>query len=373
MASPWPCRERLARAIGGDVSLAFFHGCPFNPDERAICENWTFTVPQRSFGVPRFDDAIDQLAGSWRAVGYHNEHPVYVHDDVESAVYYNEYKEQWEVISIADEAIDLLARAKKKKGDGEAPPRNGWIVACIGDDMITAGVRFDIVQELQEKAFVCKDAQEDQAHFDDTERPPKRQRESLWQREAEEPRLPASAQSFQEPRLSASAQSFQDWGALAARAKHGPPPSRPPIGLHPSKGLFDALNLEQAQPTLPRGKRWSLASLAEFEQAMFPSRRSKDCKLESPDGKNDSGPSVASSFAARRFWESVCQCGSAVPMELRPRPRCSVWPCIRRASALYVGSCERGFCRYHLMECQVCGTFPLCMECVYPEEHNCIE
>ena len=62
--------------------------------------------------------------------------------------------------------------------------------------MITAGVRFDIVK--------------DQAHFDDTERPPKRQRESLWQREAEEPRLPASAQSFQEPRLSASAQSFQD-------------------------------------------------------------------------------------------------------------------------------------------------------------------
>ena len=36
-------------------------------------------------------------------------------DDVESALYYNEYKEQWEVISIADEAIDLLARAKKKK------------------------------------------------------------------------------------------------------------------------------------------------------------------------------------------------------------------------------------------------------------------
>ena len=99
----------------GDVSLAFFHGCPFNPDERAICENWTFTVPQRRFGAPRFDDAIAQLAGPWRAIGYHNEHPVYVQDDVESAVYYNEYKEQWEVISIADEAIDLLARAKKKK------------------------------------------------------------------------------------------------------------------------------------------------------------------------------------------------------------------------------------------------------------------
>ena len=81
---------------------------------------------------------------------------------------------------------------------------------------------------------MCKDAQEDQAHFDDTKRPPKRQRESLWQREAEEPRLPASAQSFQEPRLSANAQSFQDWGPLAARAKHGPPPSRPPIGLHPA-------------------------------------------------------------------------------------------------------------------------------------------
>ena len=236
MASPWPCRERLARALGGEVSLAFFHGCPFNPDERAICENWTFTVPQRRFGAPRFDDAIAQLAGRWRAIGYHNEHPVYVQDDVESAVYYNEYKEQWEVISIADEAIDLLARAKKKKGDGEAPPRNGWIVACIGDDMITAGVRFDIVQELQEKAFVCKDAQEDQAHFDDTERPPKRQRESLWQRKDEEPRLPASAQSFQEPRLSARAQSFQDWGPLKARAKHGPPPSRPPIGLHPAIG-----------------------------------------------------------------------------------------------------------------------------------------
>ena len=115
MASPWPCRERLARALGGEVSLAFFHGCPFNPDERAICENWTFTVPQRSFGVPRFDDAIDQLAGRWRAIGYHNEHPIYVKDDVESALYYNEYKEQWEVISIADEAFALLARAKKKK------------------------------------------------------------------------------------------------------------------------------------------------------------------------------------------------------------------------------------------------------------------
>ena len=166
------------------------------------------------------------------------------------------------------------------------------------------------------------DAQEAQAHVDDTERPPKRQRESLWQREAEEPRLPASAQSFQEPRLSASAQSFQDWGALAARAKHGPPPSRPPIGLHLSKGLFDALNLEQAQPTLPRGKRWSLARLVEFQQAMFPSRRSKDCKLESPDGKNDSGCSVASAFAARRSWESVCQCGSSESELPEEVPRC---------------------------------------------------
>ena len=84
-------------------------------DERAICENWTFTVPQRSFGAPRFDDAIDQLAGRWRAIGYHNEHPIYVKDDMESALYYNEYKEQWEVISIADEAFALLARAKKNE------------------------------------------------------------------------------------------------------------------------------------------------------------------------------------------------------------------------------------------------------------------
>jgi hypothetical protein len=101
-------------------------------------------------------------------------------------------------------------------------------VACISDDMITAGVRFDIV----------KDAQEDQAH--DTERPPKRQRdaekrESLWQQKDEEPRLPASAQSFQEPRLSASAQSVQDWAPLKATAKQGPP-SRPAIGMQPAIG-----------------------------------------------------------------------------------------------------------------------------------------
>ena len=81
MAAPRPCLARLARALGRGVSLAFFHGNPFDPDERAICENWTFTVPQRRFGAPRFDDAIDQLAGRWRAIGYLNEHPVYVHDD----------------------------------------------------------------------------------------------------------------------------------------------------------------------------------------------------------------------------------------------------------------------------------------------------
>ena len=238
MAASRPCLARLARALGGGVSLAVFHGNPFDPDERAICENWTFTVPQRRFGAPRFDDAVALLAGRWRAIGYLNEHPVYVHDDAASALYYNEYKEEWQVISIADENLGTLARAKKKSEDDEAPPKNGWIVACISDDMITAGVRFDIVKE--QKAQAHQDAQEDQAHVDDTERPPKRQRdaekrESLWQQKDEEPRLPASAQSFQEPRLSASAQSVQDWAPLKATPKQGPP-SRPAIGMQPAIG-----------------------------------------------------------------------------------------------------------------------------------------
>ena len=252
MAAPRPCLARLARALGGGVSLAVFHGNPFDPDERAICENWTFTVPQRHFGAPRFDDAVALLAGRWRAIGYLNEHPVYVHDDAASALYYNEYKEEWQVISIADENLGTLARAKKKSEEDEAPPKNGWIVACISDDMITAGVRFDIVKE--QKAQAHQDAQEDQAHVDDTERPPKRQRdaekrESLWQQKDEEPRLPASAQSFQEPRLSASAQSVQDWATLKATAKQGPP-SRPAIGMQPAIG---ARPVPQA-PTL-RGPR----------------------------------------------------------------------------------------------------------------------
>ena len=85
MAASRPCLARLARALGGGVSLAVFHGNPFDPDERAICENWTFTVPQRRFGAPRFDDAVALLAGRWRAIGYLNEHPVYVHDDAASA------------------------------------------------------------------------------------------------------------------------------------------------------------------------------------------------------------------------------------------------------------------------------------------------
>ena len=79
----------------------------------------------------------------------------------------------------------------------------------------------------------------------------------------------------------------------------------------------NALHLELALPQLPlkelelgrkspqRTKQWYLARLAELRQW------SQDSKRDSQDVKSDSGSSVASSVAARRFWESVCQCGSS--------------------------------------------------------------
>ena len=62
--------------------------------------------------------------------------------------------------------------------------------------------------------------------------------------------------------------------------------------------------------------------MAELQQAKVPGRRSKDSKLEPPDVKSDSGSSVASSVAARRFWESVCQCGSSENEPPEEVPRC---------------------------------------------------
>ena len=50
--------------------------------------------------------------------------------------------------------------------------------------------------------------------------------------------------------------------------------------------------------------------------------RSKDSKLEPPDVNSDSGSSVASSVAARRFWESVRQCGSSENEPPEGVPRC---------------------------------------------------
>ena len=61
------------------------------------------------------------------------------------------------------------------------------------------------------------------------------------------------------------------------------------------------------------------------------------------------------------------------PIEMRPRPVCSVWTCRRRADELCVGSCEEGFCRVHLVRCPECGLAPLCSNCIHPEEHECLD
>ena len=86
----------------------------------------------------------------------------------------------------------------------------------------------------------------------------------------------------------------------------------------------NALHLELAQPKLPRKseldlerkspqhtKQRYLARLVELKQATFPPRWSQDSKLEPQDVRSDSGSSVASSVAARKCWESVCECGSS--------------------------------------------------------------
>ena len=97
----------------------------------------------------------------------------------------------------------------------------------------------------------------------------------------------------------------------------------------------NALNLELAHPTLQgkcelelgrkspqRTRQWYLAALAELKQATFPPRWSQDSTREPQDVNSDSGSSVASSVAARRFWMSVCGCDSSeedVPCEHAPK------------------------------------------------------
>ena len=99
----------------------------------------------------------------------------------------------------------------------------------------------------------------------------------------------------------------------------------------------NALHLELAHPTLQgkcelelgrkspqRTRQWYLAALAELKQATFPPRWSQDSTREPQDVNSDSGSSVASSVAARRFWMSVCGCDSSEEDEpCEHAPKCS--------------------------------------------------
>ena len=45
--------------------------------------------------------------------------------------------------------------------------------------------------------------------------------------------------------------------------------------------------------------------------------------------------------------------------------------CSERVYSLCVGSCEKGFCQRHLFQCRACDLYPLCHNCLIPEEHQC--
>ena len=58
-----------------------------------------------------------------------------------------------------------------------------------------------------------------------------------------------------------------------------------------------------------------LAALAELKKTTFPPRRSQASEVEPQDVKSDSCSSVASSVAARKLMEFVCDCGSSEDVE----------------------------------------------------------
>ena len=88
---------------------------------------------------------------------------------------------------------------------------------------------------------------------------------------------------------------------------------------------LNALQLDfvqsQSHPNLE--ERW-LATLAELKKTTFPPRRSKASEVEPKDVKSDSCSSVASSVAARKILEFVCDCGSSGEVEFGGNaPSCS--------------------------------------------------
>ena len=64
--------------------------------------------------------------------------------------------------------------------------------------------------------------------------------------------------------------------------------------------------------------------------------------------------------------------GMKVPTEARPRPLCTFWTCLRRAEEP-CENCGDEFCRFHLGQCGTCGRRPLCMDCIYPAGHPCLD
>ena len=65
----------------------------------------------------------------------------------------------------------------------------------------------------------------------------------------------------------------------------------------------------------PKLEEFWLATLAELKKTTFPPRRSKASEVEPQDVKSDSCSSVASSVAARKLLEFVCECGSSEEVE----------------------------------------------------------
>ena len=78
----------------------------------------------------------------------------------------------------------------------------------------------------------------------------------------------------------------------------------------PESKLPREWELELGRKSPQRSKQWYLARLTDLKQTTFPPRWSQDSKPELQDVKSDSGSSVASSVAARKFWESMRECDS---------------------------------------------------------------
>ena len=74
----------------------------------------------------------------------------------------------------------------------------------------------------------------------------------------------------------------------------------------------------------------------------------------------------------RRSKTEIIPAEVRVPVEMRPKPFCSVWTCRRRAN-YPCDHCEAGFCWFHLGRCSECGLDSLCRDCIHPAEHGCVD